>query len=222
MEISNPKSYKDIAERALTKEHYRVNNSSGTSIVCRRDAPQYGSYGVFLPIIVKRDYFDDEMVPGIAAFELSKEYAEAMLMGRFKNGTPLAISDKPQKDLEFEINGESVDFDYKHSSAKRCPYFAHTRSVNPRTNDRRNPPIIRRSMNWCDNLDDNASVKGMCFLSLQSSIAEDFIPIFKRFNEYSEDDRDALIYQPDNKWRSLKIMTGAGHAGVSWRGEENS
>lgn len=64
--------------------------------------------------------------------------AEAYTMGRFRDGTPVVIADKdgllPHPDTD--------NFNYQDDSqGSKCPFFAHTRKVNPR-GDTGNPNIV--------------------------------------------------------------------------------
>ncbi|MEW9533281.1 Dyp-type peroxidase [Microbispora sp. NPDC049125] len=54
--------------------------------------------------------------------------AGAMLVGRFRNGTPLRLHGKPSSD-GFPVQN---DFSYRDDAGSRCPVSAHIRKANPR------------------------------------------------------------------------------------------
>lgn len=57
-----------------------------------------------------------------------EDLAGALAVGRFKDGTPVTLSDRPQKhpSNDFTYSGNAPD------SGARCPIHAHARSANPR------------------------------------------------------------------------------------------
>ncbi len=129
---------------------------------------------------------------------ISDELAEAYIMGRFRDGTSVSLSDKAQApNGEFPIN----DFYYSkihksnsHSDVSdekgiRCPFAAHARKANPR-NDAEAVFIIRRgvlyddrknatdSTDWVSWKDTNnpppKNDVGLLFMSFQSSLEKQF------------------------------------------------
>ena len=118
-----------------------------------------------------------------------KELANAFLIGRFKNGTPLTLYDKPipakpgSPDV-VKINNFNY-MEYKKVSAnqsslqlqndsegKRCPFFSHIRKVNPRLPGYENKRIARRGVFFSDR--DQNNLKGLLFLSFQNSLEDQF------------------------------------------------
>ncbi|MEN0004473.1 MAG: hypothetical protein AAF798_10025 [Bacteroidota bacterium] len=120
--------------------------------------------------------------------------AEAQIMGRFKDGTPLDLSDKPGV-LETEVSRKTFDEDYKTGysgdlKGLRCPLHAHVRRANPRSDRsciikhlKYDPNreldrdvigvIVRRGIPY-----ENPGVsQGLLFLCYQASIDTQFVAI---------------------------------------------
>jgi Dyp-type peroxidase family len=100
--------------------------------------------------------------------------AGAMVVGRFKDGTPLVRQDQPGlKDInDFEYRNEDPD-------ASRCPMHAHIRKVNPRgttpltsLEDERSRRIARRGIPYGKRDGDNK--RGLLFMCYQSNIKHQF------------------------------------------------
>lgn len=69
----------------------------------------------------------------------------AMVVGRFRNGTPLVLSgvdDRPDAPEGFDYAGDP--------NGNRCPHFAHVRKMNPRTPESRMRRIVRRGIPYED------------------------------------------------------------------------
>lgn len=96
--------------------------------------------------------------------------AEALVVGRFKNGTPLAQHGEERTGLEREANGFDHGGDFRGA---RCPFHAHIRKVNPRTDAGRSHRIVRRGMPYKESNGD----QGMLFLCFQSRIHHQFAHI---------------------------------------------
>lgn len=99
-------------------------------------------------------------------------YAEAMLMGRFKDGTPLSNSPVPDPALK------SAEPDFANDlHGLKCPFHAHIRRVNPRTSieiDRMTIPLFRRSSPYSSDCD-----AGLLFIAMQGNIEVAFGTIMK-------------------------------------------
>ncbi len=115
----------------------------------------FGSYCVWQKLETNYQSFEDKV--GELAKELGcdRERASALAIGRFKDGTPLDLSDRPNQ------NGGSLDrnnFDYADDrDGGRCPVQAHIRKVNPRQDDklqaefrRTNDRIVRAGTTYFD------------------------------------------------------------------------
>jgi Dyp-type peroxidase family len=83
----------------------------------------YGSYCVFQKLETNYKCFEDKVRELAEALECDRERAASLVIGRFKDGTPIALSDQP--------NQNSFNYADDHDGEK-CPLHAHIRKVNPR------------------------------------------------------------------------------------------
>jgi Dyp-type peroxidase family len=128
-----------------------------------------------------------------------RELAGAMVVGRHENGTPLALNrdaqpiGKDQIPNDYTFENPFADGDDTHGGT-RCPFHAHTRKNNPRTDGFGNPPlddnkahrIVRRGIPYEDKprkrvakglLDDTVQPTGdvgLLFMCFQSDIFQQF------------------------------------------------
>ena len=119
------------------------------------DNATYGSFGILVQHVKE---FEDALKLAGQRYNMDPELVAAKLMGRWRNGVPLALSpdskDVPMGDRELN------DFDYapsaEHASnyddfeGLRCPVGAHCRRMNPRgavvTGKSHSRRIIRRGL----------------------------------------------------------------------------
>ncbi|MGD9852102.1 MAG: Dyp-type peroxidase [Nitrospirales bacterium] len=116
------------------------------------------------------------------------EKAHALVMGRFRDGTPLAVKDESRRYYNENINNFTYDDD---PSGSKCPFHAHIRKVNPRTGDGV-PRIVRRGMTYGERTNyqtpsENLSTMptqgvGLLFMSFQKCIEEQFVRLQKDFS----------------------------------------
>jgi Dyp-type peroxidase family len=117
--------------------------------------------------------------------DLDDEYVAAKLVGRWRDGSPLALRpDKPDRALGYDKR-RANDFRYADDPlGLRCPRGAHVRRTNPRdalgwqgrlTARHR---ILRRGMPYGPQLPDGApddgEQRGLLFVCMQASIARQF------------------------------------------------
>ncbi|PHN05701.1 Dyp-type peroxidase [Flavilitoribacter nigricans] len=142
---------------------------------------QYGSFLVFRKFQQHLDRFDrlvsrlvEELNPSVP---YPREFIEAQIMGRFKNGTPLNLSEKA---LPASHNWKDVDFDYQLDRlGLKCPFHAHVRKMNPRSGEfnQLKRRIIRRSIAYDHGPFDRQQRfggRGLFFIAYQKSIAGQF------------------------------------------------
>src|SRR5262249_31699783 len=136
------------------------------------DRPSYGSYLVFRKLAQDAARF--AALVDLAAWHAGdgdREIAAARMIGRFRDGTPLALSPVPLGAVP-----APDDFDYQRDrDGARCPLNAHIRIMNPRGESARalvNSPeeerghrIARRSIPYAG---------GLLFMCFQSNIANQF------------------------------------------------
>lgn len=86
----------------------------------------YGSYLVYRKLEQDVKQFVSNIRELSEKLQLPEEYVEAMVVGRFKDGTPLIENSGPGE-------GPSNNFNFdKDGAGTLCPYHAHIRKVNPR------------------------------------------------------------------------------------------
>lgn len=143
----------------------------------------YGSYYVFQKLETNYELFQkkvDELAKKLTGKEdkneleeSDRERASALVVGRFKNGTPLALSDQPNQ------KGDRNSFNYADDpNGIKCPLHAHMRKVNPRQDDgnkpdlaeerRRKRRIFRAGITYFDPPQQNAefSISQLCLNKL--------------------------------------------------------
>jgi Dyp-type peroxidase family len=132
----------------------------------------FGSYVVYRKLEQDVDGFAKAISALAGEAGVSKEYAEAMVVGRFKNGTPLVPSSTSPKEPGFseDLNGS------------KCPFHAHIRKVNPRVGSwgqLKSNPIFRRGIPYDSTKQGNgdstaATGVGLLFLAFQADIGRQF------------------------------------------------
>jgi Dyp-type peroxidase family len=133
----------------------------------REDA--FGSYLVFRKLEQDVEGFQARIKELAAALKIDEPLAEALIMGRSKDGTPLSVQDGRQ--------GWHNNFDYSGDSAGlQCPFHAHIRKVNPRTAESRERRIVRRGVPYQED-----GRQGMLFLCFQSKIHDQFAYISRKW-----------------------------------------
>ena len=120
---------------------------------------------------------------------VNADLAGAYTVGRFKDGTPVTLSQQGTRPGEFSKQND-FDFSEDHAGA-RCPFHAHTRKTNPRgttpltsLEGEKRRRIARRGIPYgppvtgaADNLpndDDPATPRGLLFLCFQANIEDQF------------------------------------------------
>src|SRR5581483_428376 len=148
-------------------------------------------------------------------FPGGRELLAAKIVGRFRDGTPLELSDTPYTDAD-AVRGDPehvhrfTDFTYGNDlNGSRCPMGAHIRRVNPRDSlgfngvlvDRRR--IVRRGLpygTWIpentpldtvadlDRFDqEHESEHGVIFMALCSSLERQFEFVQREWMNYGND-----------------------------------
>lgn len=153
-----PFGYRDgINQPQLWHENGQLNfqNARKIALVPEKEAEtQYGSFLVFRKLEQDVVGFNQEIIKLANHLQISRELAEAQVMGRFKDGTPLALfstAGKTGKNLtdterlhlkKFDLFdpdpsenvNEGYQGDYQNDpNGLKCPLHAHIRKSNPRT-----------------------------------------------------------------------------------------
>ncbi|MCB0574585.1 MAG: Dyp-type peroxidase [Saprospiraceae bacterium] len=111
----------------------------------------------------------------------NESLAEAYFIGRFPDGTPVALFDQAQGNRIPEN-----DFTYRYNSVKDrggdlagtcCPFSAHIRKVSPRE-EGQSRLLIRRGVLYGK---ENGEEKGMLFMCFQRNLVEQFEYIFRHW-----------------------------------------
>lgn len=183
-----------------------------TGLVKEKTGDGYGSFVAFRKIEQHTGHFQkmvEELMAGLGdANGYGEQYCKALLMGRFPNGTPLALSGEEMRGEEWA--GKAFDYEGDEDGSK-CPLNAHIRVVNPREKDAEGnlvstPQIIRRGMAYEEERE-GKMVKGLCFLSYQSSIERNLIPLFQRMSGKAGGQKDAMVYRPPVEMEGQELAT---------------
>ena len=163
----------------------------------------YGSYLVYrkLEQDVKAFRGAEDFMAG--QLGIDEKLAGAYMVGRFRDGTPVTLFDKPETDFDTSLNPLSNNFNYDNDpvdinqrpAALKCPFQSHVRKTNPRGDTGRitsapNPEdalaeermrrIARRGISYgvsdLDELEDNPpeTGSGLLFLCFQADIQRQF------------------------------------------------
>jgi Dyp-type peroxidase family len=88
----------------------------------------YGSYLVYRKLSQNVMEFNERVMALASAMNMNPDLAGAMVVGRFKDGTPVLRADVPSPGQEV-----ANDFNFKEDrDGFKCPFHAHIRKVNPR------------------------------------------------------------------------------------------
>ncbi|MCP9768784.1 Dyp-type peroxidase [Lacihabitans sp. LS3-19] len=128
-----------------------------------------------------------------------RERVGAMIMGRFEDGTPIQMSEHEGLIANSSFN----NFDYSEDEQSKCPYHAHIRKTNPRSDisDSKSAIMARRGIPFGERLDDMddgiAETKplggvGLLFQSYQASIEAQFERIQKQWANDKSFPKNAL------------------------------
>ena len=159
-----------------------------------------GSFGAFMKLDINEGamhQLEDEIAAKAAAnnLKINKELAKAGIVGRFIDGTPLSLSERP-------THNNTNDFDFgelvkvkrargmqNDDAGSRCPFHAHIRKANPRLPDAQDIRIVRRGVFYKE---EKTQEKGLLFFSFQNSLESKFEFILNNWmlNRYAHS-RDA-------------------------------
>jgi Dyp-type peroxidase family len=139
----------------------------------------FGSYLVLRKLAQNVGAFNGKkrnLVRALGLQGADKERAGAMIMGRFKDGTPLTSADREAGHTL--ANPPPNNFNYENDrDAMKCPFQAHVRKMNSRLDaqraveDERSHRIARRGITYGEKGAKNVGLLFMCF---QSDIEQQF------------------------------------------------
>ena len=150
---------------------------------------QFGSYFIFRKLEQNVRQFkiqEEKLATRLGLVGEDRERAGAMIVGRFEDGTPLAI----QADAGSHAPVQN-DFTYNSDDeGGKCPFFAHIRKVNPRSSGGFEPAagerlhiMARRGQTYGVRTDDTNDGKitnkpkkdvGLLFMAFNANISEQF------------------------------------------------
>jgi Dyp-type peroxidase family len=140
-----------------------------------------GSYLVVRKLEQDVDGFRDFLEKQAGGDPDRRDWLAAKILGRWKDGTPLALSPNAPVPERAEDLGWLDDFTYAYDpEGFDCPFGAHIRRTNPRdsidrdwrfTNRHR---IIRRGMPYSPDQDEGEDKRGLMFACYQASIERQF------------------------------------------------
>jgi Dyp-type peroxidase family len=223
---SNPLFLKDELENEA-KEAWDPSASLGLVLAPDpfNSAPDaFGSYFVFRKLEQNVRNFNQAVRDLAEQLQLDADLAGAMVVGRFKDGTPVTLKSEPGM-------GDVNDFNYKNDlDATRCPFHAHIRKANQRgetpltsEESERSRRIVRRGVPYGERapeLDDEPeSGVGLLFMCYQADIAHQFEFLMRvwfdnpRFPEIIGVTGDCPLIGQDGdapqKWRTQWGKSGA-------------
>ncbi len=221
--ISQPKFFPDVSLNK--KSTLSLNDISPLRTVVTYDRGgemwySVGSFMAFLKLEQDVEAFDGMVTTVSNAINPSnpnRELAEAYIIGRFKDGTPVTIEDSPSTNSKDEPQNQ---FDYKGLLVKktrgnkieylsdengtRCPFHAHIRKANPRLGNAEARVIARRgvlyeeeSKSGTTQKDADSTKVGMLFMSFQSSLEDQFEYILNRWILSPNMGGDSQLTGPD-------------------------
>lgn len=189
--------------------------------VLAREDNAYGSYLVYRKLEQDVKGFEAAVAELATTLAVSIESAEALVMGRFKDGTPLVHSGAADGAIP------EPDFDSDRNGAK-CPFHAHIRKVNPRIWPNGRPihvPLFRRGVPYGSYLHDShqsppSEGVGLLFLAFQADIARQFGLITREWVNSrnflgKEGGTDVLIGTPSSRPVEWPVPSGTKECAIS-------
>lgn len=200
---SNPVFFKSDIERERQAGTRHYDPSAPLSLVLAHDPfgehrEHFGSFLVFRKLQQNVSGFHTHLHQLAGKLGVQTELAGAMAVGRFADGTPIALEGKPKSSA---VNDFSYD---KHDpEASRCPHHAHIRKTNPRGVfplarffDDRQRRIVRRGIPY--GRPGGSDPVGLLFMSFQRDIHAQFEHIQRRWADNRAFPRSLFFWQTGN------------------------
>ncbi|WP_392480872.1 Dyp-type peroxidase [Nostoc sp. C110] len=199
----------------------------------------YGSFLVFRKLEQNVKAWNQDVVKNLAeklkgSGELNAPLAGAYTMGRFQNGTPVAIAQTPSEDKKPETN----NFNYQDDpQGFKCPFHAHTRKVNPRGDtlalvsipleEEKMHRIARRAINYGTlPSKEPENDAGLLFMSFQASLMNQFNFMQKAWakerNFIKRDVGTDVVIGVEKKGDDNTVVTETYSWPTKWGGEEQT
>ena len=192
--ISNPLFTKQDLEEELRENRDRIAWNAGArlSLVLvqdpfAREGDAFGSYLVYRKLAQDVVSFNGRVKALATSLNTNEALAGAMVIGRFKDGTPVLKANVPSPGFEV-----ANDFNFTEDpDGVKCPFHSHIRKVNPRgttpltsLESERRRRIVRRGIPYgkpmpgvADFIEpdpDPAAPRGLLFMCFQQNIEEQF------------------------------------------------
>ena len=175
---------------SIPPQYFTFNPEANIDLVLLKDPfaegeSAMGSFLVFRKLEQNVEGFKDaeeELAKKLGLKDEDAERAGAMLVGRFEDGTPVQLSGEAGLINSAVLN----NFDYNFNDESKCPYHAHIRKTNPRSDlvnsplkaDAKRFTMARRGITYgerkADLSDKPTKDVGLLFMSYQKSIAGQF------------------------------------------------
>ena len=149
----------------------------------------YGSYLVYRKLEQNVPGWNNDVGNLASELEVSGALAGAYTMGRFPDGTPLALTDQ-------QLGADTNNFNYQaDTTGSKCPFHAHIRKTNPRGDtghliatpipleEEKMHRIARRAISYGEQNPNDAKEEGsgLLFLCFQSNITNQFAFMQRRW-----------------------------------------
>ncbi len=152
----------------------------------------YGSYLVYRKLEQDVKGFREDQRQLASKLDITEDLAGAMVVGRFFDGTPVALTDQPVYTDPLRPLDTMNDFNYEDDpKGSKCPFHAHLRKTNPRGDTGRvasavsyeeslelesRHRIVRRGVSFGESDPTKApeTGSGMLFLCFQADIENQF------------------------------------------------
>jgi Dyp-type peroxidase family len=180
--ISQPTFFADQLDPAAPAQHWSSAAPLGLALVPDPFvAGSYGSFFVLRKLEQDVDAFHRNESALAVALGLPPQQAElagALMIGRFRDGTPVLHSPRPGHNPPL-----ADDFTFDGDSRRRCPVHAHIRKTNTRDSVERGRRIVRRGISYDDRPEDQRNDPrpvgdvGLLFGCFQASIRAQFAHI---------------------------------------------
>ncbi len=184
--VSNP----ELLPTAATLNRNSWDPSAPLEQVLVRDPfvpEEFGTLLVYRKLEQNVQLFRDLVASAVTATGLSPALIGAQMVGRFPDGTPTVRSSIP---LGKALPDDTFTYQ-EDPTGTACPFFAHTRKVNPRLDggtaeaERRRRRIVRRGITYGERetglTDAPTGGVGLLFMAFMANIDEQFAFIQKRW-----------------------------------------
>ena len=171
----------------------RYDPGANPSLVLKTDPyGSFGSYVVYQKLEQDVDGYHRRLNEMAEELKISREKANALVVGRFPDGTPIALNEEPctpfgaTPNNNFAFGNKSIEFNPATAERPACPFAAHIRQVNPRADTartlvlinnseerfERKTRIVRRGVSYGH--PDSKGPKGLLFFAMMAGIESQF------------------------------------------------